>query len=162
MSIYEHRVVYRTGDGLNMSAFKGKALLIVNTASKCGFTPQFAGLQRLHLDYKDKGLQVLGFPCNQFANQDPFDDDTIVGMCRKNYGVSFPVFSRIQVNGPDASPLFKQLKDEARGFLWSKRIKWNFTKFLVDREGNVLKRYAPSTKPEKLVSDIEKVLGLSS
>ena len=160
MSVYDYRVMYRTGDGLNLKAFKGKAMLIVNTASKCKLTPQFEGLQQLHLDYKDKGLQVLGFPCNQFANQDPYDDDTIVGICQKNYGVSFPVFSRINVNGPDASPLYKYLKSQARGFLWSKRIKWNFTKFLVDQEGNVVKRYAPTTKPEKLVADIEDVLKL--
>lgn len=160
MSVYKYRVIYRTGDGLNLSAFKGKAMLIVNTASKCAFTPQFAGLQQLHEDYQDKGLQVLGFPCNQFANQEPYDDNTILGICQKNYGVTFPVFSRIQVNGSDAHPLFKYLKAKARGVFWSKRIKWNFTKFLVDQDGQVLRRYAPRTKPDKIRADIEKVLNI--
>ena len=160
MSIYKYRVKYRSGDSLNIAAFKGKAILVVNTASKCAFTPQFAGLQELHQDYKDRGLQVLGFPCNQFAKQDPHDNKTIVGFCQKNYGVKFPVFSRINVNGPDAHPLFKYLKDQARGVLWSKRIKWNFTKFLVDQEGNVIKRYAPATKPEQLRADIERILAV--
>jgi len=141
-----------------MGAFEGKVLLIVNTASKCGFTPQFAGLEQLNKDYKEQGLQVLGFPCNQFANQDPADNDTIKQFCQTNYGVSFPVFARIMVNGKNAHPLFTHLKSKARGFLWSKRIKWNFTKFLVDHEGNVVKRYAPATKPEKLRDDIEALL----
>lgn len=162
MSIYKQRVRYRSGDYLNIAAFRGKALLIVNTASKCAFTPQFAGLQQLHEDYKDQGLQVLGFPCNQFASQDPQSNKNIRSFCQKNYGVKFPVFSRIDVNGPRAHPLFNILKDEARGMFWSRRIKWNFTKFLVDQEGNVLKRYAPSTKPEKLRADIEEVLANSA
>ncbi len=158
MSIYHFKIKYRTGQALNLGAFKGKVLLIVNTASKCGFTPQFAGLEELNMDYKDKGLQVLGFPCNQFANQDPADDETIKQFCQTNYGVTFPVFARIMVNGNDAHPLYEHLKAEARGVLWSKRIKWNFTKFLVDQEGNVLRRYAPTTKPEKLRKDIEALL----
>ena len=147
-----------TNKYLSMGAFEGKVLLIVNTASKCGFTPQFAGREQLNKDYKEQGLQVLGFPCNQFANQDPADNDTIKQFCQTNYGVSFPVFARIMVNGKNAHPLFTHLKSKARGFLWSKRIKWNFTKFLVDHEGNVVKRYAPATKPEKLRDDIEALL----
>lgn len=161
MSIYNFRVKYRSGDSLSLSAFKGKVMLIVNTASKCGFTPQFAGLERLNQDYKDQGLQVLGFPCNQFANQDPGDDASIKAFCRTNYGVSFPVFTRIVVNGKNEHPLFTCLKKSARGLFWSKRIKWNFTKFLVDHEGNVVKRYAPTTKPEKIKSDIEALLASS-
>ena len=158
MSIYNYKVKYRTRKGINMVAFKGKVMLIVNTASKCGFTPQFEGLEQLNQDYKDKGLQVLGFPCNQFANQDPADDDAIKNFCQTNYGVTFPVFSRVLVNGKDAHALFDFLKTSARGFFGSKRIKWNFTKFLVDHEGNVIRRYAPTTKPEKLRNDIEKLL----
>ena len=161
MSIYNFRVKYRSGDSLSLSAFKGKVMLIVNTASKCGFTPQFAGLEQLNQDYKDQGLQVLGFPCNQFANQDPGDDASIKAYCRTNYGVSFPVFTRIKVNGNDEHPLFTYLKKSARGLFWSKRIKWNFTKFLVDHEGKVVKRYAPATKPEKIKSDIEALLANS-
>ena len=158
MSVYDYKAKFRTNKYLSMGAFEGKVLLIVNTASKCGFTPQFAGLEQLNKDYKEQGLQVLGFPCNQFANQDPADDDTIKQFCQTNYGVSFPVFARIMVNGKNAHPLFTHLKSKARGFLWSKRIKWNFTKFLVDHEGNVVKRYAPATKPEKLRDDIEALL----
>jgi glutathione peroxidase len=158
MSIYKHKVKYRTGNVLSMRAFEGKVMLIVNTASKCKFTPQFAGLEELNQEYKDQGLQVLGFPCNQFANQDPADDATIKGFCQANYGVSFPVFSRLQVNGKRAHPLFTQLKKSARGVFWSKRIKWNFTKFLVDHEGTIIRRYAPTTKPEKLRADIEQLL----
>jgi glutathione peroxidase len=158
MSIYNHKVKYRTGKPLSMDAYKGKVMLIVNTASKCGFTPQFEGLEKLNQDYKDQGFQVLGFPCNQFANQDPADDETINSFCTTNYGVSFPVFARITVNGAQAHPLFEFLKTSARGVLWSKRIKWNFTKFLVDHEGNVIRRYAPATKPEKLREDIELLL----
>ena len=152
---------YRSGDSLSLSAFKGKVMLIVNTASKCGFTPQFAGLEQLNQEYKDQGLQVLGFPCNQFANQDPGDDASIKAYCRTNYGVSFPVFTRIMVNGKNEHPLFTYLKKSARGLFWSKRIKWNFTKFLVDHEGKVVKRYAPATKPEKIKSDIEALLANS-
>lgn len=158
MSIYNFRVKYRSGDSISLSAYKGKAMLIVNTASKCGFTPQFAGLEQLNQDYKDQGLQVLGFPCNQFANQDPGDDASIKAFCKTNYGVTFPVFTRIVVNGVNEHPLFTHLKNSARGLFWSKRIKWNFTKFLVDHEGNVVKRYAPTTKPEKIRRDIEALL----
>jgi glutathione peroxidase len=158
MSVYDHRAVFRTSEAISMQAFEGKVMLIVNTASKCGFTPQFKGLEWLNRKYKDQGLCVVGFPCNQFANQDPANDDAIKGFCKKNYGVSFPVFAKIEVNGENAHPLYKDLKDQARGVFWSKRIKWNFTKFLVDHKGKVLKRYAPTTKPSMLVGDIEKAL----
>lgn len=158
MSIYNYKVKYRTGQALNLGAFKGKVMLIVNTASKCGFTPQFAGLEELNQEYKDKGLQVLGFPCNQFANQDPADDEAIKNFCQTNYGVTFPVFARVTVNGAKPHTLFTHLKESARGLFWSKRIKWNFTKFLVDHEGKVIRRYAPATKPKKLKADIEALL----
>lgn len=158
MSIYQYKVKYRTGQALSIGAFKGKVMLIVNTASKCGLTPQFKGLEDLNQQYKERGLQVLGFPCNQFANQDPADDEVIKNFCQTNYGVSFPVFARVSVNGRRSHSLFTHLKESARGFFWSKRIKWNFTKFLVDHQGNVVRRYAPTTKPEKLKADIEDLL----
>jgi len=158
MSVYDFNAEMRTHEVVPLSDYKGKVLLIVNTASKCGFTPQFKGLEWLNRKYSDKGLQVLGFPCNQFAKQDPADNVAIAGFCRKNYGVSFPIYSKIDVNGKNAHPLYAYLKNAARGVFWSKRIKWNFTKFLVDQNGRVLQRYAPATKPIKLVGDIEKVL----
>jgi len=161
MSVYDFNAATRTHQVVPLSHFQGKVMLIVNTASKCGFTPQFKGLEWLNRKYKDEGLQVLGFPCNQFAKQDPADNVAIAGFCKKNYGVSFPIFSKLNVNGADAHPLYKYLKDQARGVFWSKRIKWNFTKFLVDQEGNVIRRYAPATKPSKLVGDIEKALRIS-
>ena len=155
MSVHNYQAIFRTNEDVDLAMFKGKVLLIVNTASKCKFTPQLKGLELLNRKYNSHGFQVLGFPCNQFANQDPADDETIKGFCRKNYGVTFPVFARIHVNGERAHPLYSYLKDEARGVFWSKRIKWNFTKFLVDHEGKVVKRYAPTTKPSKLIADIE-------
>jgi len=158
MSIYDFQASLRSSEKVGMNIFQGKVMLIVNTASKCAFTPQFEGLEWLNRQYVDKGLCVVGFPCNQFAKQDPASNDNIKTFCKKNYGVSFPVFSKINVNGKDAHPLYDFLKKEARGFLWSKRIKWNFTKFLVDHEGNVVKRYSPMTKPSKLVKDIERLL----
>jgi glutathione peroxidase len=158
MSIYHYKVKYRTGQALSLGAFKGKVMLIVNTASKCAFTSQFAGLEELNQEYKEQGLQVLGFPCNQFAKQDPADDETIKNFCKTNYGVSFPIFARVNVNGKNSHAIFSFLKKAARGVFWSKRIKWNFTKFLVDHEGNVIRRYAPATKPEKLKRDIEALL----
>jgi glutathione peroxidase len=132
-------------------------LLIVNTASKCGFTPQFAGLEELFETYKDRGFTVLGFPCNQFGSQDPGSNDEITEFCQLNYGVSFPMFGKIEVNGSGAEPLFEHLKSAAPGTLGN-RIKWNFTKFLVSREGEVVKRYAPTTKPEAIKADIEALL----
>lgn len=136
----------------------GKAYLVVNTASKCGFTPQYKGLEVLWQDYQAKGLRVAGFPCNQFGGQEPGDSGEISEFCELNYGVSFPLFKKIDVNGAKAHPLFTQLKSEAPGLLGSKGIKWNFTKFLVNAQGEVVKRYAPTTKPEELRGDIEALL----
>lgn len=141
----------------DLSAHKGKVLLIVNTASKCGFTPQYEGLEKLHQEYGGKGLEILAFPCNQFGNQEPGDADEIKNFCSLNYDVSFPLMGKIDVNGNDADPLWKYLKTEKSGLLGS-RIKWNFTKFLVDREGNVVGRFGPAVKPEQLISEIEALL----
>jgi glutathione peroxidase len=145
------------GKEIGMDTFKGKVVLVVNSASKCGFTPQYEGLETLYEKYKDQGLVILGFPCNQFGNQEPGTEKEIAEGCLLNYGVSFPMFSKIEVNGSNADPIYKFLKDKLPGFL-GKRIKWNFTKFLIDRNGLPVKRFSPSTKPEKLVSDIEKLL----
>lgn len=142
-----------------LSEFRGKALLVVNTASKCGFTPQYAGLERLWRDYGAKGLVVLGFPCDQFGHQEPGDETEIRQFCSLTYDVSFPMFAKVDVNGPRAHPLFTWLKSEKAGFLGTEGIKWNFTKFLVGRDGRVLKRYAPTDKPESLRKDIEQALG---
>jgi len=138
--------------------FDGKALLIVNVASKCGFTPQYAGLEELHRRFRDRGFAVLGFPCDQFGHQEPGDEAEIQKFCSLTYDVDFPMFSKIEVNGPNAHPLFKALKKEAPGLLGSEAVKWNFTKFLVDRNHNVVRRYAPTDKPESLGLDIEAVL----
>ncbi len=146
------------GSDASLEAYRGKVLLIVNTASKCGFTPQYAGLEALHRDYGDRGFEVLGFPCNQFGAQEPGDATEIASFCSTTYDVTFPVFANVDVNGPDAAPLFDALKSGAPGLLGSKGIKWNFTKFLVDREGRVVDRYAPTTKPEDLRGDIEGLL----
>jgi glutathione peroxidase len=145
----------RVGD---LSAHAGQVLLIVNTASKCGFTPQYAGLEALHRAYGSRGFAVLAFPCNQFGAQEPGEAAEIESFCSINYDVSFPIFGKIEVNGPHAAPLFRALKDEAPGVLGSKVVKWNFTKFLIDREGRVRGRYAPTTKPEEIAEDIEKLL----
>ncbi len=142
-----------------LADYKGKVLLIVNTASKCGFTPQFKGLEALYQKYKDKGLEILGFPCNQFGGQDPGSNEQIGAFCQKNYGVSFPMFAKIEVNGPGADPLFQHLKAAAPGLLGSEGIKWNFTKFLVDKDGRVLERFAPATAPAKLEAAIARLLG---
>lgn len=157
-SIYDISVQNIQGDDQPLSNYEGKVLLIVNTASKCGFTPQFEGLEKLHQTYAEKGLQILGFPCNQFANQDPGSNDDIASFCQLNYGVSFPMFGKIDVNGSKASPLFTFLKKNATGMLGTEAIKWNFTKFLVDREGNVLKRYAPKDTPAKIEKDLQELL----
>jgi glutathione peroxidase len=146
------------GQAVDMAAYEGRALLIVNTASKCGFTPQYEGLEALHRRYADQGLTVLGFPCNQFGAQEPGDAAEIANFCSLTYDVSFPVMAKIDVNGDDAHPLFQWLKAQAPGVLGTKAIKWNFTKFLVDRDGKVVGRYAPTTKPEDLVKDIEGLL----
>ena len=143
-----------SGTDIALSQFKGQVMLIVNTASKCGFTPQFGGLEALHKTYAGKGLAVLGFPCNQFGSQDPGADGEIAEFCQVNYGVSFPMMGKINVNGPAAHPLYKWLSAEAPGLLGSKSIKWNFTKFLVGKDGQVIKRYAPTHKPADLAKDV--------
>lgn len=146
------------GGTVSLADYAGKVLLIVNTASQCGFTPQFEGLEALYGRFKDRGLEILGFPCNQFGAQEPGAADEIASFCQKNYGVSFPMFAKIDVNGDNAHPLYQHLKKEARGVLGSEGIKWNFTKFLVDRDGRVVKRYAPASAPESLADDIEALL----
>jgi len=146
-----------TGEEQPLETYAGKVALVVNTASQCGFTPQFEGLEKLHSQYADQGLVVLGFPCNQFGNQDPAENDEIGAFCQKNYGVTFPMFEKVDVNGSEAHPLFDWLRDEKSGLLGG-AIKWNFTKFLIGRDGKVLKRYGSTTKPEKIASDIEAAL----
>jgi glutathione peroxidase len=146
------------GSTTDLSAHKGEVMLIVNVASKCGFTPQYEGLEALQRKYESRGFSVLGFPCNQFGAQEPGDADEIASFCKLNYDVSFPLYGKIDVNGDNAAPLYRHLKDEAPGLLGSKAIKWNFTKFLVDRSGKVVKRYAPQTKPGELVRDIEALI----
>jgi len=158
MSIYDFTALTIADKEVSLSDYKGHVLLIVNTASECGFTPQFAGLQTLYDELSEQGLVVLGFPCNQFGKQDPGADQEINEFCQLNYGVSFPMFSKIDVNGSDAHPLFCYLKDNARGVLGSKSIKWNFTKFLVNREGEVVARYGSNDKPQSIKSDIEALL----
>ena len=145
------------GDTINLDDFSGKVLLVVNTASKCGFTPQFDGLENLYQEYKDRGFYIIGFPCNQFAQQDPGTNQEISEFCRLNYGVSFPMMAKVDVNGDNESPVYTYLKSQQKGVLASK-IKWNFTKFLVGRDGQVIDRYAPTTEPAKLSKDIEKAL----
>ena len=149
-----------SGKDIAMSGFKGKVVLVVNTASKCGFTPQFSGLEKLHASYAGQGLAVLGFPCNQFGAQDPGRDSEIAEFCQMNYSVSFRMMGKIDVNGPGAHPLYKWLAAEAPGLLGSKAIKWNFTKFLVGKHGRVIKRYAPLDKPADMAKDIEVALAL--
>ena len=146
-----------TGEEKPLDTYAGKVALVVNTASKCGFTPQFEGLEKLHSQYADDGLVVLGFPCNQFGNQDPGANEEIGAFCQKNYGVTFPMFEKVDVNGSEAHPLFDWLREEEGGLLGA-AIKWNFTKFLIGRDGTVLKRYGSTTKPEKIASDIEAAL----
>jgi len=141
----------------SFSDYEGKVLLIVNTASKCGFTPQFAGLEKVYEKYKDQGLEVLGFPCNQFGGQDPGTNEQIGAYCQRNYGVSFPMFAKVNVKGPEAHVIFRYLTNNSKGILGS-GIKWNFTKFLINKKGEVINRYAPTTKPEDIEQDIEKAL----
>ena len=157
-TIYDFDAKSISGKDAPLSHFKGQVMLIVNTASKCGFTPQFGGLEALHKSYGAKGLVVLGFPCNQFGSQDPGADGEIAEFCQVNYGVSFPMMGKIDVNGPAAHPLYKWLCAEAPGLLGSKAIKWNFTKFLVGKDGQVIKRYAPTDKPAGLAKDVELAL----
>ena len=157
-NIYQFEAELLEGDVKALADYKGKVMLIVNTASKCGFTPQFAGLEKLYEKYKPQGLEILGFPCNQFGGQDPGTNKEIGAFCQRNYGVTFPMFAKVDVKGPEAHAIFRFLTREAKGVLGSQNIKWNFTKFLVGRNGEVLGRYAPTTKPEALEADIEKAL----
>ena len=157
-TLYQHRVRGIDGSETTLDAYRGKVILIVNTASKCGFTPQFQGLEALYEKYRDRGFVVLGFPCNQFRNQEPGDEAEINSFCTTNYGVSFPMFSKVEVNGEHALPLFVELKRRAPGIFGSESIKWNFTKFLIDRQGRVVKRFAPKTTPEKLDAEISALL----
>lgn len=157
MNFYDFSAKKMNGQEIKMSQYKDKVVLVVNTASKCGLTPQFSELEQLYKEYKDKGLEILGFPCNQFARQDSGDNSEINEFCKLNYGVTFTMFQKIEVNGEGTHPLYKYLKNEATGLI-SKNIKWNFTKFLIDSEGNVVKRYAPTVKPLKIKEDIERLL----
>ncbi len=157
-SLYDFEALQMDGHSVPLRDYAGKVLLIVNTASACGFTPQLAGLQALHQQYADQGLVVLGFPCNQFGRQESGSNDEIAQFCQRNYGVDFPVMAKIEVNGSGASPLYRWLTAEAPGLLGSKAIKWNFTKFLIGRDGRVLRRYAPQDAPQKLAGDIEAAL----
>jgi len=157
MKFYDFSAKEMDGQEIKMEKYKGKVVLVVNTASKCGLTPQFKDLEELNKEYKEAGLEILGFPCNQFAKQDSGSNKEIQKFCQLNYGVSFSMFEKIDVNGEKAHPLYKYLKSEAKGFL-SKEIKWNFTKFLIDSDGNVVRRYAPTVSPLKIKVDIEKLL----
>ena len=157
-AITDFHVKAADGSDADLSAYAGKVLLVVNVASKCGFTPQYEGLEALHRKYADRGFEVLGFPCNQFGAQEPGNAEEIATFCSLTYDVTFPVFAKIDVNGSGADPLYGELKKQAPGFLGTEGIKWNFTKFLVGRDGNVVERYAPTTKPEEISADIEKLL----
>jgi glutathione peroxidase len=157
-SVYDFQAVSIDGQPADLGTQRGKVLLIVNTASACGFTPQFAGLEALWERYRDRGLVVVGFPCNQFGAQDPGSDAEIGAFCQRNYGVSFPMMAKVDVNGPSAHPLWQWLTAEAPGLLGSRAVKWNFTKFLVGRDGKVIKRYAPTDTPESLTRDVEAAL----
>ena len=157
-TIYDFQSKDIKGEVQDLSQYKGKVVLIVNTASKCGFTPQYKGLEKLYKEYKDQGLEILGFPCNQFGEQEKGNESQISEFCELNYGVSFPMFSKIEVNGANEDPLYTHLKKEAPGVLGSKKIKWNFTKFLVNQAGEVVDRFAPTTKPESLEGKITNLL----
>ena len=157
--VYDFEVNRLNGDSVKLSEYRGKALLIVNTASQCGFTPQYSGLGKLYDKFNPRGLEILGFPCNQFGKQEPGSSEEIAEFCSVKYGVTFPMFEKIDVNGKDTHPLYRYLKREARGVLGSEPIKWNFTKFLIGREGEVVERYGSTTKPEQIEADIEAALG---
>lgn len=157
MKLSDFTVRAMDGEAVSLATYEGDVVLVVNTASKCGFTPQFEGLEQLYTTYRDRGFTVLGFPCNQFASQDPGTNEEIEQFCQLNYGVTFPMFAKIDVNGDGEDPLYTWLKEEQSGLLGG-AIKWNFTKFLIDRDGRVVKRFAPQTKPERLVDDIESIL----
>jgi glutathione peroxidase len=157
-TIADFTVATNKGDALDLGDKLGKVVLVVNTASKCGFTPQYDGLEKLFQDYKDKDFEVLAFPCNQFGNQEPGNAEEIESFCKVNFGLTFPLMAKVDVNGPDASPLFDWMKDEKPGLMGSKAIKWNFTKFLIGRDGKVVKRYGPTDAPKAIAKDIEKLL----
>ncbi|MXO46656.1 glutathione peroxidase [Erythrobacter vulgaris] len=157
-TIGDFTVATNRGEQLDLSGKLGSVLLVVNTASQCGFTPQYEGLEKLYQDYADQGFEVLAFPCNQFGNQEPGDASDIEQFCKVNFGLTFPLMEKVEVNGDNASPLFDWMKAEAPGLMGSKAIKWNFTKFLIDREGNVVKRYGPADAPASIAKDIEKLL----
>ena len=158
MTVHDYSAKTIDGEDRKLSDYQGKVMVIVNTASKCGFTPQYEGLEKVFREFRGRGLVVLGFPCDQFGHQEPGDETEIKKFCSLNYDVSFPMFSKVDVNGEHAHPLFKYLKDEAPGLLGSRGIKWNFTKFLVDKSGKVVKRYGSMDKPESIVKDIERLL----
>ena len=158
MNVFDFSANAIDGTLVDLSRYRGKVLLIVNTASQCGFTPQYKGLEQLYRKYHERGLEVLGFPCNQFRQQEPGSEAEIGAFCEKNFGVSFPLFAKIDVNGDGAHPLYRHLKQAAPGVLGTRSVKWNFTKFLVDRDGRVVKRYAPTTKPEQIADDIARLL----
>ena len=158
LSIYKHEMPLNNGELKSLKDYEGQVVLIVNTASKCGFTPQYEGLQALYDEFKDRGFTILGFPCDQFGHQEPGDDSEIQQFCSLNFNVNFPLFKKVEVNGDNAAPLFNDLKKAAPGVLGSQRIKWNFTKFLVNKEGEIISRFAPATKPAAIKSEIEALL----
>ncbi|MEM7688301.1 MAG: glutathione peroxidase [Pseudomonadota bacterium] len=157
-TIADFTVTTNRGEELDLATKKGKVLLVVNTASKCGFTPQYDGLEKLHQNFKDEDFEVLGFPCNQFGAQEPGSADEIEQFCKVNFGVTFPLMEKVDVNGPDASPVFDWMKSEAKGIMGTTAIKWNFTKFLIDREGNVVRRYGSNDTPARIAKDVQKLL----
>jgi glutathione peroxidase len=157
-SVYDFTVNDIRGERVDLDRYKGKVLLVVNTASECGFTPQYKGLEALYRKYRDRGLEILGFPCNQFGSQEPGSEEQIAQFCTSKYDVTFPMFAKIDVNGDNAAPLYRHLKHAKPGVLGTEAIKWNFTKFLVDRDGKVVERYAPTTTPAAIEKDIEKLL----
>jgi glutathione peroxidase len=157
-NVFDFKAKSLDGKEIDLKQFQGKVLLIVNTASQCGFTPQYKELEEVYRQFKDKGVEVLGFPCNQFGRQEPGTAEEIGAFCERNFGISFPLFDKIDVNGDEAHPLFKYLKSEAPGLMGTEAIKWNFTKFLIRKDGTVYKRYAPQTAPMELMKDIEKLL----
>lgn len=157
-NIYQFKAPSQSGENISLSDYSGKVLLIVNTASKCGFTPQYDGLQDIYDKYREQGFEVLGFPCNQFGQQEPGDNEEISQFCETRFHIKFPIFSKVEVNGDNALPLYEHLKKAAPGILGTKKIKWNFTKFLINRNGEVIKRFAPQTKPEELEDEIKALL----
>lgn len=157
-TIYQFDAILNNGENINFDQYQGKTLLIVNTASQCGFTPQYEGLQSLHEQFKEQNFQVLGFPCDQFGHQEPGNDTEIEQFCSLNFNVNFPLFKKIEVNGDNTAPIYQFLKQQAPGVLGTQKIKWNFTKFLVNKDGQVVKRYGSTTKPEKIAGDIQAIL----